>query len=325
MIFTNTELAARVEAVEASGMAAGVAAVVAARPGAGAFARPLAGGVAAFAGATSPVNKIAGLGFAGVPDAAEMDAVERLFFARGAGVQVELAHLADPAVGRMLTGRGYVLVGYENVLGREIGKGQAGGEGVAPGVSVRRCGEGEDVDAWIDLMVTGFLSPDVGGLPSHESFEREAAAGAFRDFVACREFWRYVAETSSLAIQAGRESDRSETPSLALQAGLDIDRLAETPSLALQAGKSGGGVAVGGATMRIYRGVAQLCGAATLPAYRRRGVQTALLEARLADAAAAGCDLAVVTTLPGSKSHQNVQRRGFEILYTRAVLVRSAP
>ena len=63
-------------------------------------------------------------------------------------------------------------------------------------------------------------------------------------------------------------------------------------------------------------------GAATAPAHRRRGVQTALLSARLADAAAAGCDIAVVTTQPGSKSQQNVQRRGFDLLYTRAVLVR---
>ena len=38
--------------------------------------------------------------------------------------------------------------------------------------------------------------------------------------------------------------------------------------------------------MRITEGVAQLAGAATAPAHRRRGVQTALLSARLADAAA---------------------------------------
>ncbi len=32
-------------------------------------------------------------------------------------------------------------------------------------------------------------------------------------------------------------------------------------------------------------------------------------------------DIAVVTTQPASKSQQNVQRRGFDLLYTRAVLV----
>lgn len=74
--------------------------------------------------------------------------------------------------------------------------------------------------------------------------------------------------------------------------------------------------------MRTFEGVALLCGSSTLPAHRRRGVQTTLLATRLAEAAAVGCDLAVVTTLPGSRSQHNVQRHGFELLYTRAILVR---
>jgi hypothetical protein len=49
---------------------------------------------------------------------------------------------------------------------------------------------------------------------------------------------------------------------------------------------------------------------------------TALLSARLVDAAAAGCEVAVITTQPGSKSQQNAQRRGFDLLYTRATLVK---
>jgi GNAT superfamily N-acetyltransferase len=81
------------------------------------------------------------------------------------------------------------------------------------------------------------------------------------------------------------------------------------------------GVIAGGASFHIAEGIAQFSGAATAPAHRRRGIQTALLSARLADAAAAGCDIAVVTTQPGSKSQQNAQRRGFDLLYTRAVLV----
>jgi ribosomal protein S18 acetylase RimI-like enzyme len=82
------------------------------------------------------------------------------------------------------------------------------------------------------------------------------------------------------------------------------------------------GITAGGATMRIADGIAQLTGAATAPAHRRRGVHTALLSARLADAAAAGCDVAVITTQPGSKSQQNAQRQNFDLLYARAVLVK---
>jgi GNAT superfamily N-acetyltransferase len=81
------------------------------------------------------------------------------------------------------------------------------------------------------------------------------------------------------------------------------------------------GEVAGGGSLRISGTVALLCGAATLPAHRRRGVQTALLDARLRDAAEASCDLAVVTVQPGSKSQENVQRQGFSLLYSRAHLV----
>jgi GNAT superfamily N-acetyltransferase len=80
------------------------------------------------------------------------------------------------------------------------------------------------------------------------------------------------------------------------------------------------GVPAGGGSMRITDGIAELTGAATTPAYRRRGIQSALLSARLADATTGGCDIAVITVQPGSKSQQNAQRRGFDLLYTRAVL-----
>jgi len=82
------------------------------------------------------------------------------------------------------------------------------------------------------------------------------------------------------------------------------------------------GEPAGGASMRLLDGIVQLSGASTLPAHRRRGVQTSLLASRLAVAREAGCDLAVVTTQPGSKSQENVQRLGFQLLYARAVLVR---
>src|SRR4030095_15408713 len=82
------------------------------------------------------------------------------------------------------------------------------------------------------------------------------------------------------------------------------------------------GIVAGGASLRLGGGVALLCGAAALPAHPRHGVHTAPLAARLRMPAEAGCDGAVVTTAPGSKSQENVQRQGFALLYTRAILVR---
>lgn len=79
------------------------------------------------------------------------------------------------------------------------------------------------------------------------------------------------------------------------------------------------GEPAGSATMIVSpeKRVVGLFGASTRPQFRRRGIQAAFLQRRLADAANEGCDIAMITTLPGSDSHRNVARRGFELLYTK--------
>jgi GNAT superfamily N-acetyltransferase len=67
----------------------------------------------------------------------------------------------------------------------------------------------------------------------------------------------------------------------------------------------------------LYQGVALFAGAATLPESRRRGLQSALLEARMRYAVEHGCDLAMVGALPGSESQRNAERNGFHVAYTR--------
>ena len=274
-LFCDTGLAERIERVEAQLVAKGSKAAHHRPVDSAAFVIPVAGGVASFAEEGSPLNKVAGLGFGGVPPAAALDEIERAFTTRGAPVQVELAHLVDPAIGALLTDRGYRLTSFVNVLGLAL-KGEP--ERVTPpGVEVRPSGD-DEFEPWLDVVVDGFAHPDTQGVPSHEEFPREVVARAMRDLTAVAGVMRYVALRD--------------------------------------------GVLAGGASFRVAEGVAQLTGAATVPAHRRRGVQTALLSARLADAAAAGCDIAVITTLPGSKSQQNAHRRGFDLLYTRAILVK---
>jgi GNAT superfamily N-acetyltransferase len=85
------------------------------------------------------------------------------------------------------------------------------------------------------------------------------------------------------------------------------------------------GQMAGGGSLRMDEGIAQFCGASTLPRFRRRGVQTALLRWRLAYARESGGDVAIVTTQPASKSQQNVQREGFHLLYARQLLVKAPP
>jgi GNAT superfamily N-acetyltransferase len=274
-MFCSLELAERIERADVDLIARWSGAARERLGEAGGFVVPIAGGVASFAEEGSPLNKVAGLGFGGVPGADALDEIERRFAACGAPVQVELAHLADPAVGLLLTGRGYRLAGFENVLGRSLDDVP---EPVAPaGVEVRTSGDA-DFDRWLDAVLDAFAHPDAQGIASHEEFPREVVARAMRDLSAASGVRRYMALHD--------------------------------------------GQVAGGASLRVSGGVAQFTGAATLPAHRRRGVQTALLSARLAAAAAEGCDVAVITTQPASRSQQNAQARGFDLLYTRAVLVK---
>lgn len=70
-------------------------------------------------------------------------------------------------------------------------------------------------------------------------------------------------------------------------------------------------------SLSIHEGVALFAGAATVPEFRRRGLQTALLHARLQYAFQHGCDLAMIVAEPGSGSQRNAERRGFGVAYTR--------
>jgi GNAT superfamily N-acetyltransferase len=273
-LFCDAALAERIERGEAQLIAKATEAARRRTSDAAGFVIPVAGGVATFAEHGSPFNKVAGLGFGGTPSPAGLDEIERAFADAGTAVQIELAHLADPAVLAFLSERGYRPVGFENVLGRAL-------EGevervMPPGIEVRRSGD-DELGAWLGVVVDGVAHPDAQGVPAHEEFSRDVVERAERDFAAAGVV-RYAALRD--------------------------------------------GIVAGGAGMRLAEGVAQLKGAATAPAHRRRGVQTALLSARLADAAAAGCDVAVITTQPASTSQQNAQRRGFDLLYTRAILVK---
>jgi GNAT superfamily N-acetyltransferase len=273
-LFCGVDLARRIEAAESDFMVAATRA--AAARGARGLVLPVAGGFACWADQGSPMNKVVGLGFTGLPDADTLAGVEAAFAESGGPVQVELSNLADPQVAELLCARGYRLIGFENVLGRDL---SGAAEPTSSAVTVRRAGD-DDREAWLGAIVEGFAHPDDAGVASHEEFPRDVLERA--------------------------ECDMEQAGSLAYVAECD-------------------GVIAGGGGVRFHDGIAQLTGAATRPAYRRRGVQATLLAARLADAAAAGCDIAVVTTAPGSTSQHNVQRSGFHLLYTRAILVRDAP
>jgi GNAT superfamily N-acetyltransferase len=69
--------------------------------------------------------------------------------------------------------------------------------------------------------------------------------------------------------------------------------------------------------LSLHEGVALFGGASTVPELRRRGLQSALLQARKSYAIGHGCDLLMMVTEAGSQSQRNAERTGFRIAYTR--------
>jgi ribosomal protein S18 acetylase RimI-like enzyme len=65
-----------------------------------------------------------------------------------------------------------------------------------------------------------------------------------------------------------------------------------------------------------------VCGAGTASEFRGRGLQTALLRARLAAAAEAGCEYAVVVTQGGTASQRNCERLGFRVAYSKVTVIK---
>lgn len=131
--------------------------------------------------------------------------------------------------------------------------------------------------------------------------------------------WADVLAQGYQTLPRSDDVDESAPPVEALRAAfLDISR---APHLQRWLAEFEG-QAVGGAALEQHGDIALLSHGLTLPAFHRRGVQLALLAARLAQASCNGCSLAVLTAPPGSSAQHDAQQLGFVPLYGRALWTR---
>jgi GNAT superfamily N-acetyltransferase len=93
-------------------------------------------------------------------------------------------------------------------------------------------------------------------------------------------------------------------------------------ALAFVATTEGNPVACGAGLVIPEHKVFALCGAGTLAEFRGRGLQTALLQARMAAAVEAGCEYAVVVTQGGTTSQRNAERLGFRVAYSKVTVIK---
>ena len=80
-----------------------------------------------------------------------------------------------------------------------------------------------------------------------------------------------------------------------------------------------GGEPAAAAALLVHERVGFLATASTRPGSRRRGLQAALIAARMRAAGDAGCDVVSALAEFGSPSQRNLERAGLAVAYTPAV------
>ncbi len=144
-----------------------------------------------------------------------------------------------------------------------------------------------------------------------ESFERPNTAITVREITpAEKDTWARVVTRGFF------EQEEPTTADLKI-----FETFARMPGTTCFLGETNGEI-VAGSALTMYQNVASFFGTSTLPDFRKRGAQTALLHARLAAAVAAKCDLVTTETMPGSDSQRNVERWGFRLAYTKMTMMR---
>ncbi len=223
----------------------------------------IGGGVAAFAGAASPLTHALGLGMSGAISNDELDQVERFYREQESPVVIEACPLADPSLFDLLGLRAYRITEFNNVLVRTIDP-----PPLEVNAEVRRTQALEEI-LWSRTVAEGFFERD-------HFTDEEIRMGA-------------------LLFQSP-----NTIPWLAF-----VD---EKPAAA--------------AAMVVRDSLASLFADSTRPAFRRLGLQTNLIRARIQHAAELQCDLITASTVPGTTSQLNYEKLGFRIVYTKMIFTR---
>src|SRR4051794_26666663 len=190
VLFAGIDLATRIERAEASLIVEGARGAARRDRTCQVLIHAVGSGFAVWAGADSPFDKVVGVGMGSDVDDDELCAVERAYAERGASIQFEVSTLADPSVVEQLTRRGYVVVGFENVLGLQLDPRRE--RRVAGGVEVHDVAP-EQFEQWLDIDVEASLAADSQGIGAHEEFPRESLERAVRDFSSALGFERTIA------------------------------------------------------------------------------------------------------------------------------------
>jgi ribosomal protein S18 acetylase RimI-like enzyme len=255
-------------------------------------AEPWAGGILSAGPPGTWLNAAIGAGVDPVPDgaASDEDEVERLISfheRRGVEPRIELAPQTRASLLDAVAARGFVLRRFLHLFARDLMERPLGSHRTEPdGISI-----------------------------APVSAENEEA-------------------TRSWATLSARNFAPARAPG---EADIEIGRRIVRHPRCIALGAWAEGELVGGAAFEIGPGpdeselaarhgrIAALFGAAVEPDFRRRGIQKSLIEHRLRLAAERGIRFATVSSHPDIATERTARRCGFELVCTKAVLVRPGP
>ncbi|MCC6320280.1 MAG: hypothetical protein IT438_02455 [Phycisphaerales bacterium] len=244
---------------------------------------------AAVAGREHPgswLNSIVNLGMSGPVDEAGLAGTIEWYVAAGIEPTVELCPFAHPSTPGLCTKLGFVL-----------------NPRVEPA--------GKVTCAFDNVMARALGRPGASSVENAPSVhEVEMRVVDPHDPATSREFIEVTIARGSLTSPPPSDNERAT-----------VRRCMDHPrSVAVAAWVDGR--MVGAAQLEVWGESCTLYAAKVLPEFRRRGIQQALIGARLDEGARRGARFATISSRPGVATERNARRMGFEVVYTRVMLVR---
>lgn len=246
---------------------------------------PFAGGVMCYDGPGSWSNQACGCGLAGLIGEAELDRLVAFYDDHNEPGEVELPCFADESLISGLGVRGFVLKYM---------------------VTVMACQNDPNGPSAMDRLPRG--------APAGITIDQMAPGDDQADRA-------YVHFAASLFDPPG-----GEVTEVMIQTGLSAHRHPRNTSfVAWDEGRMVGVAGMETTTDGPFGPIGCLYGGAVAQSHRRRGIQQALIAARMDHARAVGCPVLTILTKPGIPTERNAMRLGFSPSYAKAVLGRPGP
>ncbi len=153
-LFCDKALAQRLEAAEAATTQAYVTAAAALQPESGCTSQPIGDGMAFFAGARSPINRVMALGMGAPVEQEMLDRCGQFYAERGELARVDLCPLAHSSLLQTLLQNRYTVMQFKHVLVRPLATWPAFDPSAA-GVDVAPIHD-EEAEVWAQTVAGAF-------------------------------------------------------------------------------------------------------------------------------------------------------------------------